>query len=114
MVCGDASFRQINGVDALENPSCIIEVLSPASADYDRGTKFEAYKSIASFVEYLLVAQDRRHVARRVLQSDGSWNEVVYEAYEAVHLTSVGVELTLDEIYEGLAGERTTRPSPSV
>src|SRR3989442_14384850 len=49
VVSGGARFRTINGLDALENPVLIVEVLSPTSTDFDRGTKFEQYKSIPAF-----------------------------------------------------------------
>ena len=103
VVCGGARFRTIHGVDALENPVLIVEVLSPTSTDFDRGTKFEQYKSIPSFAEYLLVAQDRVHVARRIERDDGSWNETVFESLSAViHIDTVGIDLALSEIYEGI------------
>jgi Uma2 family endonuclease len=103
VVCGEARFRNINGLDALENPVLIVEVLSPATADFDRGTKFEEYKSIPEFREYLLIAQDRFHVAHRIKREDGTWNEAVFESSAAViHLESAGVDLSLREIYEGL------------
>ncbi len=48
--------------DTLLNPVLIIEVLSDSTKDYDRGGKFEQYRTIKSFKEYLLVAQDRPHL----------------------------------------------------
>ena len=103
VVCGGARFRTINGLDALENPVLIVEVLSPTSTDFDRGTKFEQYKSIPAFAEYLLVAQDRVHVARRIKRDDGSWNETVFESLSAVvHIDTAGIDLALSEIYEGI------------
>ena len=103
-VCGAESFREINGLDALENPVLLVEVLSPSSADFDRGTKFEWYKSIPTFEEYLLVAQDRPRVARRTRQADGSWNETIHVSLEdRVALHSLGVEIEMREIYEGVA-----------
>ena len=53
VVCGEPRFRKINGLDALENPVLIVEVLSPTSADFDLGTKFEQYKSISEFAGVL-------------------------------------------------------------
>lgn len=103
VVCGEARFRSINGIDALENPVLIVEVLSPTSADFDRGTKFEQYKSIPTFAEYLLVAQDRPHVARRSRRDDGSWTETVFESLErTVRLETVGLEFLTREVYEGV------------
>ena len=74
IVCGEPKFREITkGIVALENPTLLVEVLSPSTADYDRGTKFEEYKSISSFAEYLLISQDRVHTACRSRQPAGSW-----------------------------------------
>ena len=101
IVCGAAEFRRIEGFDALVNPTLIIEVISPTSEAYDRGTKFEWYKSVPSFAEYLLIAQDRPHITQRVKQPDGSWVErAVSDRGAVLQLTSIERELPLDEIYE--------------
>ncbi len=101
VVCDAAEFRRIEGLDALVNPLLIVEVISPTSEAYDRGTKFEWYKSVPSFAEYLLIAQDRPHITQRVKQPDGSWVERTVSDHGAVlRLTSIERELPLDEIYE--------------
>lgn len=101
VVCGAAEFRRIEGLDALVNPTLIVEVISPTSEAYDRGTKFEWYKSVPSFAEYLLIAQDRPHITQRTKQTDGSWVERAVSDHGAVlRLTSIESELPLDEIYE--------------
>jgi Uma2 family endonuclease len=46
----------------VENPILIVEVLSAATESYDRGLKFEHYRSIAGLKYYLLIAQDRVHI----------------------------------------------------
>jgi Uma2 family endonuclease len=51
----------------------IVEVLSPSTEGYDRGKKFELYRTIKSFCEYLLVHQERQRVEHYSRQSDGSW-----------------------------------------
>ena len=53
--CADAKVEQ----NTLLNPIVIIEVQSPATADYDRGKKFQEYRQIPSFQEYLIIAQDQ-------------------------------------------------------
>ncbi len=101
VVCGEARLRTIDGRDCLENPVLLAEVLSPTSADFDRGTKFEQYKSIPEFSEYLLVAQDRPHVVRRSKRGDGAWLETVFDSINAViHLEAIGVDLAMRELYE--------------
>ena len=106
VACGPNRFRVIDGRDCLENPVLIVEVLSPASADFDRGTKFEQYKSIPEFTEYLLVAQDRLHVARRTRRDRETWSETVFESIDAaIRLDSAGIDLTMREVYERIAFE---------
>jgi Uma2 family endonuclease len=70
VVCGDP---QLQGNDNLLNPLLVVEVLSPSSEAYDRGKKFELYRSLKSLREYLLVHQDRRHVEHYSKLDDGSW-----------------------------------------
>ena len=72
MVCGEARFED-ERADTLVNPKVIVEVLSKTTQDYDRGAKFEQYRTIESFVEYALIAQDKPHVEHFVRQPDGRW-----------------------------------------
>lgn len=84
----------------LLNPTVIVEVLSNSTKDYDRGGKFEAYREIESFTEYILVAQERFHVEHFAKQSDGSW--VMRETdnlEDSVKLQALDSELSLQEIY---------------
>ena len=71
VLCDEPRFSD-EQEDTLLNPSLIIEVLSESTKDYDRGGKFEQYRTIESFLEYLLIAQDRPHVEHHVRQADGA------------------------------------------
>lgn len=103
-LCGKAIFEKIGGVDALTNPSLIIEILSPSTEAFDRGDKFTYYKSILSFSEYLLIAQHRPHVSQFTRQPDGTW---VFREFNSltdiVKLESLSVELSLKEIYQNVS-----------
>lgn len=59
---------------ALLNPLLIFEVLSDTTESYDRGKKFENYRTIPSLMHYVLVAQDRVLVEHYARQPDGTWN----------------------------------------
>lgn len=99
--CGDLKFEHIHGVDALVNPTLIVEVLSPTSSMRDHNEKFTAYKAIESFMEYLLIAQDAPQVTHYVRQLDGQWeSEVITDMSAEILLSSVGCRLSLAEIYE--------------
>jgi Uma2 family endonuclease len=48
--------------EGIKNPILIVEVLSDSTALYDREIKFQAYQSIDSFQEYILVSQEKMFV----------------------------------------------------
>ena len=103
-LCGKAQFEKIGGVDALVNPSLIIEILSPSTEAYDRGDKFTYYKSIPSFREYLLIAQHRPHVSQFIKQPDDSWVFREFNSLnDTIKLETLSCEMTLDEIYQSIS-----------
>jgi Uma2 family endonuclease len=84
----------------LINPILIVEVLSPSTVAYDLGEKFTGYQSVESFREYLLISQDRPHVIQHVKQAKRKWLRIEIEGMDSeVTLESIGVPLTLREIY---------------
>jgi Uma2 family endonuclease len=102
-LCGEAEFEKIGGVDTLLNPSLIIEVLSPSTEAYDRGEKFRHYKSIPSFCEYVLIAQDHAHVTQISRRADGEWIYRDFTEMDAsVALSSMNCELKLGTIYRNV------------
>jgi len=101
VVCGPPVIERIQGLDVLVNPRLIVEILSSSTEAYDRGKKFVSYKSIESFEEYLLVAQDRPYITQYVRQADGSWSRTDIEGLDnEINLSSISCELSLREIYE--------------
>lgn len=99
-LCGEPQFEQIDGVDVLINPALIIEILSKSTEARDRGEKFTHYKSIPSFCEYLLIAQNRPNVSQFIKQGDGFWLHREFNALEdVVKLATCDCELSLREIY---------------
>ena len=99
-VCGDRRFLD-DQRDTLLNPNLIVEVLSPTTEAYDRGRKFEHYKVIESFTEYLLISSDRVHVDLFRRQPDGDWLLKSADRIEDVlDLQSVGCRLSLADLYE--------------
>jgi Uma2 family endonuclease len=92
-------------LDEVLNPTLIVEVLSPSTADYDRLSKFRMYRSIGSFSEYLLVEQDEPFVERYSKQAQG-WLLSEFSGLElSIPLDSVSIELPMMEIYRGVVFE---------
>jgi Uma2 family endonuclease len=88
-------------LDTLTDARLIIEVLSPSTADHDRGFKFEQYRRLRSFVEYLIVAQDKVYIEHHTHQADGSWNlREIVDADGVVTFVSIQCSLVVSEAYE--------------
>ncbi|HVF28503.1 MAG TPA: Uma2 family endonuclease [Pyrinomonadaceae bacterium] len=101
VVCGKPQLKEDGHRDTLLNPTLIVEVLSPSTANYDRGQKFEHYRSLDSFQEYLLVEQHESKLARYTRQPDESWVLKDFRgANTRVELMSVGCVLTLADVYD--------------
>ena len=101
VVCGKPLLKEDGHLDTLLNPTLIVEVLSPSTASYDRGQKFEHYRSLDSFQEYLLVEQHECKLARYTRQPDDSWVLKDFRgAGTRVELTSVGCVLKLVDVYD--------------
>jgi Uma2 family endonuclease len=100
VVCGEPTFEELDGQKMLINPILIVEVLSPSTVAYDLGEKFTAYQSINTFQEYLLISQDRPHIIQHIKQAKRKWLRIEIEGMDSeVMLESIGVTLTLREIY---------------
>ncbi len=99
VVCDEPEFEDAE-LDTLLNPILLAEVLSKTTADYDRGGKFEHYRSLPSLEEYLLVAQDRPHLAHYLRQGDHAWLLSEVEGPEAeMALPAIACNLALAEVY---------------
>ena len=73
IVCGKLELLD-DEFDTMLNPSTIIEVLSKSTAQYDRSEKFEYYRTIPSFREYILVDSQRIKIeVWRKLESPSVW-----------------------------------------
>jgi Uma2 family endonuclease len=102
-VFGEPIFQNVSGVDALINPTLIVEVLSPATETRDREEKFFGYRAIPTFLEYLLVSQNQLLVTQYTKQPDGQWfRQDVSNIESTLSLGSVDCNLTVAEIYEGV------------
>jgi Uma2 family endonuclease len=106
VVCGKTMFDD-DYKDILLNPTLIVEVLSESTEGYDRGRKFEHYRHIESFSEYLLIAQDQYRVEQFVKQNSHQWlfSEAT-ELEESITLTSINCKLVLKDIYDKVEFER--------
>lgn len=103
VVQGEPHFEDAQA-DTLLNPSLIVEVLSPSTEMYDRGKKFEHYRTLDSLQEYLLVAQDEPRVELFTRQPGLRWLFTAIAGFErTLVLPSIQCEVALAEIYDKVA-----------
>jgi Uma2 family endonuclease len=83
------------------NPCLIIEVLSQSTQNYDKGGKFDAYRSIPSFQEYLLVNQYHLQIEQFSKQADKRWLLREYDESDVkIQLVTVDLTIKLVDIYK--------------
>jgi Uma2 family endonuclease len=99
-VCESPVFTN-DAVDALTNPVLIVEVLSGSTRKYDEKGKFEEYKTIPSFKEYVLIEQNIPFAKVYYKGDDGIWQEPIeFSGIDnQLWLESVQVALPMSEVY---------------
>ena len=99
VICGAPAFLDQRR-DTIVDATVIVEVLSPSTKSYDRGDKFAFYRSLPSFADYLLLAQNAVQAEHHARQPDGSWLLREFSSPAAqIELTSVGCRLDLGSLY---------------
>jgi Uma2 family endonuclease len=96
---GEPEYFQ-NQTDTILNPIVIVEVLSKGTKNYDRESKFDAYRTIPSFQEYVLIDQTRIHVEQFSKTGLKQWTFSEYDASdEAIAFTKVPFQISLADLY---------------
>ena len=86
--------------DTIINPLFIAEVLSDSTKKYDIGDKFDSYRTIPTFQEYILIAQDKIHLDHYYKTEPNKWIFSEYEGENTIFsLTSIPFQIYPREIY---------------
>lgn len=109
VICGKIEYDE-DDRHAITNPVLLVEVLSPSTANYDRGEKFEFYRELASLDEYLTIHQNKFHVEQWYKRDDGQWvlNELTKQS-DTITLRSVDIVLSVTQIYERVEWDEEPR-----
>jgi len=99
--CGDIKSAD-KDEDSSILPTVVIEILSPSTKEYDRGTKFKLYRGIPSLKEYILIDTEMMNVEIFTLTSDNTWqlNELKH-LNDRLTIQTVDFTISLSDIYEG-------------
>jgi Uma2 family endonuclease len=93
-------------------PVLVIEVLSPSTADYDRGGKFAIYRKIETLQEYALIDPGRRSVD--LFRRDGSGHWVLYpsDGESEIDFASIDLRAALADLFEDVEPPATDAARP--
>lgn len=87
--------------DTLLNPELVVEVLSPSTEAFDRGSKFAHYRAVPTLHEVLFVAQDARRAEQLSRRDEGHWLLTDHAGPEsAIELAVLGCRLELARVYD--------------
>jgi Uma2 family endonuclease len=90
-----------NTTSTVTNPRLIVEVLSKSTGNYDRGEKFDYYRTIPELQEYILIDQSCYHLMQYVKTNEGKWLLTDYtQVEEIIKLGSIDLILTMNDIYD--------------
>jgi Uma2 family endonuclease len=100
-LCAEPEIEVIQEKETLLNPSLIVEVLSKSTRAFDQEGKFDHYKTINSFCEYILIDQYKPHVVVYVKQKDNNWLKSESQRLDdTIHLPIMNCSLAMKEVYE--------------
>ena len=108
MVVAGHPIYQNDEPTAILNPCLIVEVLSESTEAYDRGEKFQKYRTIPALQEYLLFSQHDYCVEQFVKTDDLGWLYKEYRGQDAalplqsILLQENRVTLSLADLYEAV------------
>lgn len=99
VICGEEELHE-NSNAMVENPCLIIEVLSKSTKDYDKSEKFEGYRSLPSFKEYVLIWQTIPKIQSWYKETDDLWRiSSAFGLDKTIHLHSIDCTIALKDVY---------------
>lgn len=99
LVAGEAEYYN-NRMDTILNPQVIVEVLSKSTEGYDKEGKFEIYRTVESFQEYLLIDQTKIRVEQYFKTGKKQWILREYDDEdESIIFNSLPFEISLQDLY---------------
>ena len=98
--------------DTLMNPLMVIEVLSKSTEAYNRGEKFQAYRTLTSFQEYVLIDQYQVSVEHYTRKDPHQWLFMEYKGLQSIlSFASIPAEIELTDLYDKVEFESKTTDS---
>jgi Uma2 family endonuclease len=100
VVCGEPEMLA-GRRDVITNPILVIEVLSPSTARFDRGEKFEMYRLLPSLQHFVLIEQAKVLVEHYRKESENQWHfETLNNINQTLKIAALDLEIPLKYIYD--------------
>lgn len=100
IIQGELQFQE-GRKDTLMNPCLIGEVLSNSTQGYDKDEKFQAYRSIPSFQEYVLIDQYSPQIEHYRKTDRNQWLFTEYQGLDSILTLAIdGITIPLADIYD--------------
>jgi Uma2 family endonuclease len=97
--------RDLTAIQAIKYPCLVVEVLSPGTANYDRGDKFRTYRRSPILQDYLLVDAEKIAIDLYRQNELGNWEIINYQAGDMIELQSINLSCLIENIYEDIIFE---------
>ena len=108
VVCGRVETVEGRN-DAITNPKIVFEILSESTKDYDRASKFKAYRKLSSLADYILIDQYSVSVEHYRKHGPGHWVLREYEKLQDILVfEDFEISLPLSQIYRRVDFEKKT------
>lgn len=95
--CAPIEGHPVDPKRAATNPTVIVEVLSESTEEYDRGEKFENYKSIPTLEDYVLVRQNAPGI--EVYSRSTGWQRREATEGGSLQIPSIDVTLSVSDVW---------------
>jgi Uma2 family endonuclease len=101
IICNDI-ISSPEDEDSAIHPKVIIEILSRATRNYDRGEKFMLYRDIKTLRDYVLIDSESIHAEVFSINQNNLWELKEYKGIEdRLAINSIEFTMSLHDIYEG-------------
>ena len=102
----------VNAYD-IKFPKVIVEVLSESTEKFDRGKKFQYYRTIPSLQEYILISSQEYLIECFRRTKNDLWTLQTYEGLDTIfRIASFAIDAPLSEIYATLSFDPVDEVQP--
>jgi Uma2 family endonuclease len=99
----------IGSDDVVPEHVIVVEILSPSTEREDRGHKRFDYFATLSIRQYAIIEQDERRI-ELYTRADAAWIDEIIIDSGVLKLSAIGVEISLDAIYDDTELDPTRPP----